>query len=79
MYSSISVLGLFGGIYAISMWQLDKGSAWLWTFPIAIVLFIGVFIAAKVGQKIGHEQMVFLITSLHKSLEKEKLKEFYHY
>lgn len=75
MYGAISILGLFGSMYGLTLWQLNKGTAWLWTFPIAVLLLIIVFIAAKTGQKIGHDQMVLLVRSLHNSLGKENFKE----
>lgn len=75
LYGAITIGGMFGSIYGFTRWQLDQGSDWLWTFPIAIILLAVVFITAKIGQQIGHDQMVLLIKFVHKTLGKENFVE----
>jgi hypothetical protein len=70
MYGVVSLLGLFGGMYGLTLWQMGKGNNWLWTFPIALFLLISIFIAAKIGQQIGREQMLLLINFLNQTLQK---------
>lgn len=75
MYGAISILGMFGGMYGLTLWQMNKGTTWLWVFPISMILLLSVFIAAKIGQKIGHDQMVMLVKFLHRSLGKDNFIE----
>lgn len=71
---AIGMLGLFGGLYGISEWQLGKSAMFLWTVPIAIVLALGVFAAAKAGQDKGYDEMEHLIRFMAKALKKAEVK-----
>ena len=71
---AIGVLGLFGGMYGFSQWQLGKPSYWLWAVPVALVLAGAVFGAAKLGQLKGRDQMEHLVRFLERSLKKAKVR-----
>ncbi len=71
LYASISLIVLFGGMYGLTQWQMNKPTLWLWIIPIGIVLLVGVYIAAKIGQSIGKEQMLHLIRFTHHALNKD--------
>mgnify|MGYP001053392728 CR=1 FL=1 len=64
----LSVMTLFGGMYGLAQWNLGHGSGWLWCFPIAFVLIMGVYIIAKLGQRTGRDQMLPLISVLYHAL-----------
>lgn len=68
LYASISLLVLFGGMYGLTQWQMDKPTLWLWIIPIGLILLLGVYVAAKIGQSIGKTQMLHLISFTHHAL-----------
>lgn len=76
VYGAIGILATFGLFYGGTKYQLEGDSTFLWSLPIALVLFLGVFFGAKIGQKKGHHQMDELIKYLFKCLEKGEIKNY---
>ncbi len=72
--AAIGVLGLFGGMYGLTQWQLGKSSYFLWCIPVALVLAAGVFGVAKLGQQKGRAEMEHLIRFLHRALKDAELR-----
>jgi hypothetical protein len=68
IYGFLSMLTLFGGMYGLAQWNLGQGSFWLWCFPVAFVLILGVYIIAKLGQRTGRDQMLHLVSVLYHAL-----------
>ena len=72
-YIVVGILVLFGGMYGMVQFQLGTDAPFLWSFPIAGLLFAILYFGAKFGQKKGHDQMIYLIKFLYKSLEREEI------
>jgi hypothetical protein len=69
IYAAIAVATLFAAMFGFVQYSQNGSSPWLWVIPIGIVLVSSVFIAAKIGQKKGRDQMLHLISFLYHSLE----------
>ena len=76
VYGAIGILTIFGLFYGGTKYQLEGDSTFLWSLPIAVILFLFVFIGAKFGQKKGHHQMDELIKFLFKCLNKGEIKNY---
>ena len=76
VYGAVGMLVLFGMFYGGTKYQLENDSTYLWSLPIAFVMFFIVFFGAKFGQKKGHHQMDELIKFLFKCLNKGKIKNW---
>lgn len=76
IYGAIGVLATFGLFYGGTKFQLENDATFLWSLPIAFILFLGVFLGAKFGQRKGHHQMDELIKYLFKCLEKGQIKNY---
>lgn len=61
MYAISGLLGFFIGIYGLILWSLGDFTTWLLAIPLSIIILILIYIAAKFGQKKGHDEMVELI------------------
>ncbi len=68
-YIAVGVIAFFGGMYGLVQWNLGQDGSWLWCFPIAAVLMIGIYQATRFGQRKGHQQMVHLIRFLFSSVK----------
>ena len=69
IYALILVLGFFGTMYGLAQWQLGHSPFALWSFPLTLLLLGGVYGAALVGQRIGHDQTEELTAFLRGCLE----------
>ena len=74
--AAIGLLGLFGGIYGCSQWQLDKPAYFLWSVPVALLLAGSLFAIAKMGQEKGHDEMEYLIRFVHHALKDAQLSRY---
>jgi len=68
-YGIAIMLSLFGGMYGYVQYFLGNPAPWLWSFPVAIVFSLLVFITAKIGQYLAQDQMRILRTFLYDVLE----------
>jgi hypothetical protein len=59
-YGIAIMLSIFGGMYGYSQYALGNPAPWLWSFPVAAVFAIMVFITAKIGQYLAQDQMRIL-------------------
>ncbi len=60
-YSGVIVLFMFGSAIGVSQWMLGLDAPWLWSMPASTLMGLGIFIAAKIGQRLGKAQMQTLI------------------
>ena len=67
-YSAVIVLLLFGSAMGVSQWMLGMDAPWLWSIPAALILWIGIYLAAFYGQYLGYDQTVLLQNFLRESL-----------
>lgn len=68
IYSVIILLMLFGGMFGIIKYQLEKDSSFLWIWPIGIVLLSGFFILSKMGQAKARNQTLNMVRFLNHTL-----------
>lgn len=68
IYSSFLIVTVFGGIFGIVQYSQNGSSPWIWVIPIGIFLLSTAFIASKIGQRKGRDQMLHLISFLYHSL-----------
>jgi hypothetical protein len=50
-------------------YQTSGSSLYIWLIPIGIIAFSTVFIASKIGQRKGRDQMLHLVSFLYHSLK----------
>jgi hypothetical protein len=60
LYGLAIALFLFGGLLGISEKMLGIESYWILSVPGSIILFVLVFIASKVGERLGANQLMIL-------------------
>jgi len=73
-YTGIIVLFLFGSVMGVSQWMLGMSAPWLWSIPASAILWLGVFMAAKFGQRKGNKQMARLRNFIDTVLEEAENK-----
>lgn len=69
VYASAAMLLLFGGIHGLSQMSLGIESVTIYSIPISILMILSTFLAAKIGQSKGQEQMQDLIMFVFDTLE----------
>ena len=69
IYGIAAMTFLFGGMMSLSELTLGIYSPMLLSIPISLILILLTFIAAKIGQRKGYDQMIFLINSTFEVLE----------
>jgi hypothetical protein len=78
IYTAILLLTLFGGSFALVKYSQTGFTNWIWTIPIGVVLLSTAFIASKIGQNKGRDQMLHLISFVyHKLSEVTKVERVY--
>lgn len=70
IYAAILLVTTFGGMFGLVQYSTSGSSNYIWLIPIGCIAFSTVFIAAKVGQKKGRDQMLHLVSFLYHSLNK---------
>ena len=60
LYSSIGVISLFVAITGFSQLSLGMSAPALWALPVAAVIALGLYLAAKAGERLGREEMYVL-------------------
>ena len=74
IYGFLGMTSLFGGMYGLAHYNLGNSSSWMWCLPITIVVFLGVYITAKLGQRTGRDQMLHLVSVLYHALGNKELE-----
>lgn len=59
-YAVLGMGGLLASVYGIMQVITNSGSWGLWLGPIAVVLILGLYVSAFLGQRLGAEQMAVL-------------------
>lgn len=70
IYTSILLVTLFSGFYGWAQYSVEGYSAWLWIVPLGILGLSSAFIASKIGQRKGRNQMLHLISFVYHELSK---------
>ena len=68
IYSFLGLLCLIGGMYGLSNLTLGINSAWIWCFPITLLLILGVWVIAKSGQKAARDETLHLVSTLYHAI-----------
>jgi hypothetical protein len=71
IYAAIALATLFAAMFGFVQYSRTGSSPWLWVIPFGIILVSTVFIAAKIGQQKGRDQMLHLVSFLYHSLEEK--------
>lgn len=70
IYTSILLLTLFSGFYGRAQYNVNGHPAWLYVVPFGILGLSSAFVAAKIGQSKGRNQMLHLISFVYHELSK---------
>lgn len=65
IYSFLSLFSVFGGMYGLSQLNLGISTPWIWCFPITLMVIIGVWVIAKIGQSTSRDQTLHLVSVLY--------------
>lgn len=68
-YIGIIMIGLFGGIWALTKWQVNDDMSLIWIIPASIFIFGSIFSTVKYGKRKAHTQMLHLLRFLRKSVD----------
>lgn len=60
LYAVIGLFGLIALTFGLSEWMLGEESLWIWGIPISILLAAIIYLMARVGQRLGADQMHIL-------------------
>jgi hypothetical protein len=71
IYSAIILSMLFGGMFGLIKYQLEKDSSFLWIWPIGAFLLATFFIISKIGQSKARNQTLSMVRFLNQSLEEK--------
>ena len=74
MYTLLSLLCLFGGMYGMVQWNLGIDSLWIYCFPVVAVLILTVFLIAKIGQRATRDEMLHLSSFLYHHIKDDNLE-----
>jgi hypothetical protein len=69
IYSAILLVVVFGGSFGMVQYNQQGSSPWIWVIPVGLVLLSSAFIASKIGQRKGRDQMLHLVSFIYHSLD----------
>ena len=69
IYSAIAVATLFAAMFGFVQYSRLGSSNWLWSIPIGLFLVSSIFYTAKLGQKKGRDQMLYLVSFIYHTLD----------
>lgn len=70
IYTAILLVTIFSGFYGWAQCLVDGSSGWLWVLPFGCLGLSTAFIASKLGQIKGRNQMLHLISFIYHELSK---------
>jgi len=68
-YIGIIMIGLFGGIWSLTKWQIHDDASLLFIIPLCIFIFGSIFSTVKYGKRKAHTQMIHLLRFLRKAVD----------
>jgi hypothetical protein len=71
IYLAIILSVLFGGMFGLIKYKLEKDSSFLWIWPIGAILLATFFIISKIGQSKARKQTLSKVRFLNQSLEEK--------
>jgi len=73
-YIGTIMVGLFGGIWALTKWQVSDDLSLIWIIPFSIFVFGSIFSTVKYGKRKAHTQMLHLLRFLRKAVDSVECK-----
>ena len=70
-YFLIGTLGFLISSYGLSKWSLGEYSLTIWAFPVSLLIILTAFLAGKLGELLGKEQVTLLVNFVNKSLKRD--------
>jgi hypothetical protein len=67
-YAVLGLISLFGGMYGLVQLDLGIDSPWVWCLPVTILIFLGVWVSAKMGQRASRDETLHLASVLYHAL-----------
>jgi hypothetical protein len=68
-YIGTIMIGLFGGIWSLTKWQIHDDMSLLFIIPLTIFVFGSIFSTVKYGKRKAHTQMIHLLRLLRKAVD----------
>lgn len=68
IYAAILLITTFGGMFGLVQYSTSGSSPWIWVLPIGLIALSTVFISAKLGQKKGRDQSLYLVSFLYHTI-----------
>ncbi len=59
-YSFIGFVTMIAAMVSLSYWSLEQESLIFWSVPVLILIFLSLYLVAYLGQKFGHQQIVYI-------------------
>ena len=67
-YLSLATIAFFALCWGVAQLMIDQRPWALWVIPITLVIALAIVAAARVGQRLAHEQMLMMRTALREAL-----------
>ncbi len=74
IYSFLSLVCLFGGMYGLAQWNLGVESMWVYCFPVVGVVILAVYLIAKLGQRATRDEILHLSSFLYHNVGDDNLE-----
>lgn len=74
-YSIIGFASLIISVIGYSNWSLGQSAAILWAVPVLVLVFLSLYLASYLGQKVGRKQMIILHSFVEEALGIDILDE----
>ncbi len=71
IYSFTILITLFGGMFGLVQYSIEKSSYFLWIWPIGLLVLAVLFVISKLGQRKARNQTLHLVSFLLHTLEKK--------
>ncbi len=71
-YAALGFIATIVAIIGFSQWNLGLSAGILWLLPVMGFIFLMVWLSARAGQKLGHDQMAELQAFLEQALQERE-------
>lgn len=69
IYAALCIITTFGGMFGFVQLQTTGSSPFIWFIPAGFLCLASVFVVAKIGQRKGREQMLYLVSFIYHALD----------
>lgn len=67
-YLALGTIALFALCWGVAQWTIGRPPHALWVVPLMLLLGLSIVAAARVGQRLAHEQMLLMRAALREAL-----------